>query len=136
MMQELRKANNQQQESPSKVDAPAPTQESPAKPEKAKPVQEAPQILIQIPMDKFNQCKTEGDKKQFLGNYLYPFVIRKLKTDNDPNAEMNSGRVTGMILDGQKIEYILYLCGNKAAFQSIVDDAMKMIMEHDKGIKA
>ena len=32
-----------------------------------------------------------------------------------------------MILDGQTIEFILYLCSNKVAFYNIVDEALSLI---------
>lgn len=37
-----------------------------------------------------------------------------------------------MILDGQTIEFILYLCSNKAAFYNIVDEALTLIEKSEK----
>lgn len=61
-------------------------------------------------MEELNKCADENEKKQFLGNYLYQFVTRHVTTSDPDQAESLSGKVTGMILDGQTIEYILYLC--------------------------
>lgn len=58
--------------------------------------------------------------------------MRKLSKGNVNNVEMYAGRVTGMILDGQKVEYILHLCSNKPAFFNIVDEAMVLLIEYDK----
>jgi hypothetical protein len=35
--------------------------------------------------------------------------------------------VTGMILDGQTIDYILFLCSDKKAFYQLVEEAVKLI---------
>lgn len=57
-----------------------------------------------------------------MGNYLYQFVSRK-------ESEAVAGKVTGMILDGQTVEYILYLCSDKRAFYTLVDEAVKLIKQ-------
>jgi hypothetical protein len=41
--------------------------------------------------------------------------------------EQIAGKVTGMILDGQTVEYILYLCSDKRAFYQLVDEAVRLI---------
>lgn len=38
-------------------------------------------MLVYIPMEEFNQISTEEEKKQFLGNYLYQYVLRKIEKD-------------------------------------------------------
>lgn len=43
-----------------------------------------------------------------------------------------SGKVTGMILDGQTIEFILYLCSDKVAFYNIMDEALALIEKSEK----
>jgi len=42
-------------------------------------------------------------------------------------SEQFAGRITGMILDGQTIEFILYLCENKKEFYNIVNEASELI---------
>jgi len=101
---------------PMPMPAPQAPQVLPAQPAQPAPVSApvpAPvsNILVEIPQEEFNKLQDENDKKQFLGNYLYQFVVRQ--TDG---AEDLAGKVTGMILDGQTIEYILYLCGDKKSF--------------------
>ena len=43
-----------------------------------------------------------------------------------------SGKVTGMILEGQSIEQLLYLCGNKKAFYDIVKEAITLIKSQEE----
>ena len=87
---------------------------------------EASQILIAIPKGDLDKLGSESEKKQFLGNYLYQFVLRKV------NVEALAGRITGMILDGQTIDYILYLCQNKKEFFNIVDEAQSLIKKAEQ----
>jgi hypothetical protein len=79
-----------------------------------------PEPLLVIPQEEYSKLATEQEQKQFIGNYLYQFVSRK------ENEEV-AGKVTGMILDGQTIQYILYLCGDKKAFYTLVEEAVKLI---------
>ena len=37
-----------------------------------------------------------------------------------------------MILDGQTIEFLLYLCSNKEAFYNIMDEAVSLIEKSEK----
>ena len=80
----------------------------------------APEPLLIIPQEEYSKLQTEQEQKQFIGNYLYQFVSRK-------ENEQIAGKVTGMILDGQTIQYILYLCSDKKAFYTLVDEAVKLI---------
>ena len=84
-------------------------------------------------MDEFNKISNDDEKKQFLGNYLYQCVIKRLsdkkKDMSDDSKQELSGRITGMILEGQTIEYILYLCSDKEAFYQIVTEANQLIEE-------
>jgi hypothetical protein len=43
-----------------------------------------------------------NEQKQFLGNYLYQFVYRKMHLNESDisKVELLTGRITGMILDG------------------------------------
>jgi hypothetical protein len=41
-----------------------------------------------------------------------------------------------MILDGQTIEFVLYLCSNKAAFYNIMDEALLLIEKSESPSKA
>lgn len=83
--------------------------------------------LVQIPADEFAKCQTDADKKQFLGNYLYQFVVRFIESQKSPDTESLAGKVTGMILDGQTVDYILYLCCDKKSFYQIVQEAIDLI---------
>jgi len=91
--------------------------------------------LVQIPKAELAAMQTDQDKKQFLGNYLYQYVLKKIQSNASTlaalggNAELLAGRVTGMILDGQTIEFILYLCGDQNAFYQIVEEALTMIQK-------
>lgn len=38
-------------------------------------------ILVYIPMDEFNQIAGQDEKKQFLGDHLYQYVLRKIEKD-------------------------------------------------------
>jgi len=38
-----------------------------------------------------------------------------------------AGKVTGMILDGQTLEFLLYLCSDRKAFVEIVGEAVTLI---------
>lgn len=38
-----------------------------------------------------------------------------------------------MIIDGQSIEFLLYLCKSKFAFRGIVDEATELLTKHVKG---
>ena len=89
-------------------------------------------------MDEFNKLPNDDEKKQFLGNYLYQCVIKKLGSNKDLKDDAKeelSGRITGMILEGQTVEYILYLCTDKEAFYQIVTEANQLIDEAEKSIK-
>lgn len=35
-------------------------------------------MLVYIPMDDFNKIENENEKKQYVGNYLYQYVFRKV----------------------------------------------------------
>lgn len=83
--------------------------------------------MVEIPKPEFEKCETETDKKQFLGNYLYQFVVRYVESKKEIDSESLAGKVTGMILDGQTIDYILYLCSDKNAFYQIVQEAINLI---------
>lgn len=83
--------------------------------------------LVQIPAEEFAKCQTDADKKQFLGNYLYQFVVRFIESQKSPDTESLAGKVTGMILDGQTVDYILYLCCDKKSFYQIVQEAIDLI---------
>lgn len=87
-----------------------------APPQPAPAVVTQPVTLVEIPNEEFAMCKSESDKKQFLGNYLYQFVVRYVENKKEPDAEVLAGKVTGMILDGQTVEYIMYLCRDRQAF--------------------
>lgn len=87
-------------------------------------------------MDEFNKISNDDEKKQFLGNYLYQCVMKRLgdkkkQLSEDQKQEL-SGRITGMILEGQTIEYILFLCSDKEAFYQIVKEADLLIEEAEK----
>ena len=41
-----------------------------------------------------------------------------------------------MILDGQTVDYIVYLSQNRPAFAKIVEDALKMLEEYEKKAKS
>lgn len=56
--------------------------------------------LVVIPMDEFAKNETDSDKKQFLGNYLFQFVTRRISETDAAQAESLAGKVTGMILEG------------------------------------
>ena len=43
-----------------------------------------------------------------------------------------AGRITGMVLEGQTVEYILFLCQDKDAFYQIVKEANDLINEAEK----
>ena len=47
----------------------------PVNPEAVKPVAE---ILVEIPQAEFAALSNESEQKQYLGNYLYQFVQRKI----------------------------------------------------------
>ena len=83
--------------------------------------------LVEIPTDEFEKCQNEVEKKQFLGNYLYQFVVRYVESKKENETEILAGKVTGMILDGQTVEYILYLCNDRNAFYQIVQEAINLI---------
>jgi hypothetical protein len=59
-------------------------------------------------LDEFNQLTTEAEKKQFLGNYLYHYVLRKIEKDEqakDSSVSQDkilnlSSKITGMIIEG------------------------------------
>lgn len=85
-------------------------------------------------MDQLNAMQTVQDKKQFIGNYLYQYVLKKIYENQmqltalGGNAELLAGRVTGMVLEGhQSIEFILQLCADRNAFYEIVQQALSMI---------
>jgi|TARA_B110000285_G_C15121389_1_gene617376 hypothetical protein len=92
--------------------------------------------LVQIPADEFAKCQTDADKKQFLGNYLYQFVVRFIESQKSPDTESLAGKVTGMILDGQTVDYILYLCCDKKSFYQIVQEAIDLINSSEKAAEA
>jgi len=104
---------------------PMPPPPQPAAP--AKPV--GPVALVDIPKEEYAKCETETDKKQFLGNYLYQFASRHIAESEKTNAEELAGKVTGMILEGQSIDYILYLCTDKKSFYTIVGEALNLIKQ-------
>ena len=56
--------------------------------------------MVDIPKDEFEKCQNDGEKKQFLGNYLYQFVVRYVEGKKENETEILAGKVTGMILDG------------------------------------
>ena len=92
-------------------------------------------MLVYIPMDDFNKIENENEKKQYVGNYLYQYVFRIVSSDPKiPKDEHlnQSSKVTGMIIDGQSIEFLLYLCKSKFAFNGIVDEATELLGKHVK----
>ena len=42
-----------------------------------------------------------------------------------------TGRITGMIIDGQSIEFIRYLCKSQKAFEEMVQEAMGLLIKAD-----
>jgi len=38
--------------------------------------------LVVIPMEEFAKCKDDMEKRQFVGNYLYQFVTRRISETN------------------------------------------------------
>ena len=100
---------------------------------------------MQIPEEAYQQCKTPEEQKQFLGNYLYQWVFMKmnrdLKAKNDEeyqkltqeNGTLNqrlhelSGRITGIMLDGQTVDFLRALCKNQKAFEQMVEEASTLI---------
>ena len=93
--------------------------------------------LVVIPTAQLQDLANDNDKKQFLGNYLYQFVLRSIEMKKESYPEEAdqanmAGKVTGMILDGQTIDFILYLCGDKTAFYQIVGEAVSLIETSDK----
>ena len=106
-----------------------------------KPGAQAPvdSMLVYIPMEEFNQITSEGEKKQFLGNYLYQYVLRKIEKDESSKdlppaqerAQHQASRITGMIIEGQSIEFLLYLCNSRNAFFGIVTEATQLLEKHE-----
>lgn len=41
-------------------------------------------------LEEFNQLTTDQDKKQFLGNYLYHYVLRKIEKDEQAKNQQVS----------------------------------------------
>jgi hypothetical protein len=101
-------------------------------PPMASATQPTPEILVVIPQPEFTQLKSEIEQKQYLGNYLYQFVSRKIQKIKPEQVDSLSGKVTGMILDGQSVDFILFLCSNKAAFYNIVEEALLLIEKSEK----
>lgn len=71
-------------------------------------IQNVDSILVYIPTEELDKLSAEEEKKQFLGNYLYPYVLRKIQQDEqakdskvttDKIQNMTS-KVTGMIISG------------------------------------
>lgn len=117
---------------------PPPLLSGESQPPPPKPVASKQAIpLVQIPMDQLELCQTDQEKKQFLGNYLYQFTFQKLSKTTKEQAEIEalSGRITGMILDGQTIQFILYLCADKSSFNNIVDEALNLIQQSQNQTK-
>ena len=90
-------------------------------------------------MEEFNQITNEEAKKQFLGNYLYQYVLRKIEKDesakDQPTAQdkvqHQASRITGMIIEGQSLEFLLYLCNSRNAFNGIVGEASALLEKHE-----
>lgn len=83
-------------------------------------------------MEEFNKLSKDEEKKQFLGDHLYQYVLRKIMQieQSKPNQQFTqdklqhqASRVTGMIIEGQSIEFLLYLCNSRNAFNNIVVEA-------------
>lgn len=51
------------------------------------------------------------------------------KDEKVSDKEAMTGRVTGMILDGQTVDYLLFLCTDRKAFYALVSEAVDMIMK-------
>ena len=98
------------------------------------PAQPAVVPLFKLPQTELEACTTEQEKKQFLGNYLYQFVTRYVQEHQkaEANAESLAGKVTGMLLDGQTIEYILYLFQDRSAFYGITKEAIALIQQAEE----
>lgn len=96
-------------------------------------------MLVYIPMEEFNQISSEEEKKQFLGNYLYQYVLRKTEKDESAKRQQvaqdqvqhQASRITGMIIEGQSIEFLLYLCNSRSAFNGIVSEATALLAKHE-----
>ena len=79
-------------------------------------------------MEDFEKLTDEQGQKQFLGNYMYQFALKDVqKNEEVEDKDLMAGRVTGMILDGQTVEYLLFLCTDKKAFFALVNEAVNMI---------
>ena len=107
MVSNLKRLTNQLQPAPMPVQAPV------------------PEVLYNIPTEDYAKLASDQEKKQFLGNYLYQFVMTFCKANPDEKvktaAESNAGKITGMILEGQTLDCILYLFKDKAAFNKITN---------------
>lgn len=100
--------------SPNRKPAPPSVAAQMPKPVPVVPVKEV--LYDKLPMDQYNQLGSELEKKQFLGNYLYQFVMKYLTELAHEDIEGTSGKITGMILDGQTVDCVLYLFSDKQAF--------------------
>jgi hypothetical protein len=51
---------------------------------------------------------------------------------NASGVENYAGKVTGMILEGQTVDYIVYLTQNKVEFSKIVEEALRMLEDYER----
>lgn len=104
--------------SPSKIPAPMPVALEP---------------VFNLPLDQFKELADDNAKKQFLGNYLYQFILKfcqeNKETSVSSQAEQVAGRITGMILEGQTIEQNLYLFTDRLHFNKIVNQAINLLKD-------
>ena len=41
----------------------------------------------------------------------------------------STGRITGMLIDGQSIEFLRYMCASQKAFEEMIQEAMKLLID-------
>ena len=101
------------------------------------PLPNVDSILVYIPMEEFNNFSSDDQKKQYLGDHLYQYVKRKIENDvkakqlsqkiTSDKVQHLASRITGMIIEGQSIDFLLYICNSRNAFNSIVNEAQTLL---------
>ena len=86
--------------------------------------------LFVLPDAEYQALASDSEKQQFLGNYMYQFIQKYVETNHaDQNSEEQAGKITGMILEGHNLQFVLCLFKDKSAFYSIVKEAVALLQK-------
>jgi RNA recognition motif-containing protein len=87
----------------------------------------APKQMPKFNKEEFDKLSNDDDKNEYLGNYIFEYILKIPFICNDPQRENIAGKITGMALDKENFDVILNNVNNKESLDKFIIQAKKLL---------